>query len=120
MDRKIRIRDISKKKHGKRKGRRVRRAIFEANQSAAEEVGESVAENALGSSGGWTVEVIKSGGSNYIDLTPSSGPSTQLYKNDLEDVVDGDLTKLDPTVLSVLTSQSIDPIQFAEIMLALF
>ncbi len=117
VDRKIKIRDISKKQKGK-KGK-VRRAIFEAKKSAAEEVGESLAESALGP-GGWTVNVVKGGGSNYINLTPATGPSTQLQKDDLKDVTKGDLTKLDPTILSLLVSQSIDPIQFAEIMLHLF
>jgi hypothetical protein len=84
-------------------------------EEVQEEFGESVVEGVTGGTG-FEIDVVKSGGPNYVLIT-ATGINDTLTDSDLDNIIDNsDPSIYSPALLSLLLSQGVDPIQFAELL----
>lgn len=84
-------------------------------EQVQEEFAESVVEGSTGGSS-FEIQVVKSGGPNYVLIT-ASGINDTLTASDIDTIVDNsDPSLYSPALLSLLLSQGTDPIQFAEML----
>ncbi len=89
------------------------------NTALYKEVQEQYAATTLGGTTNFSVELINSGGSDYVQITGSS-LNESLYRSELQTVIGGDPSVLSPTLLNILNNQGIQPEYFAQNLLNMF
>ncbi len=89
------------------------------NSELYNEVQEQYAATTLGGTTNFSVELINSGVSDYIQITGGS-LNESLYQSELQKVIGGDQSVLSPTLLNILNNQGIQPEYFAENLLNMF
>ncbi len=89
------------------------------NTELYDEVQAQYAETTLGGTSNFNVELINSGGPDYVQITGGS-LNESLYRSELQKVMGGDPSVFSPTLLNILNNRGIEPEYFAENLLNMF